>query len=74
MRLVGRRTFQTWGGCDIERCAVAVVVAASQFSDGIGLGMEDVRLCHIAIILTDVLKTTGGAIVAITDNHLVFNH
>ena len=65
-------TFDTWGGCDIERGAFARIVALGHFGYGICLGVEYIRLGQSMLILADVLKPGGCPVEAVGDYHLVF--
>lgn len=66
-------TFDTRGGCDIERGAVAGIVAPGDLCDGVGLGMQDVRLGDAVLVLAYVLETGGGAVVTVGNNHLILD-
>ena len=65
--------FDAGGGGDVERGAIAGVVGTCQLGDGIGFGMQDVGLGHVAVVFANVFEARGGAIVAIGDDGLVFH-
>ena len=56
-----------------DRRARAVVGAAGELRDRIGLGMENILLRLTALVFADVLKAHGGAVVAIGDDTLVLD-
>ena len=67
-------TLNTGRGRDIDGGTVAVIIRTGEFRNGIGLGMEHVRLRHIVLILADILKTCGRSVVAVADDHLILDH
>ena len=60
-------------GGDVERGTVAVVAAAGELGDGVGLGVENVGLGDVVVVLADVLEAAGGTVVAVADDHLLFD-
>ena len=42
-----------------------VVAGFGDFGDGVGFGMEDVRLCRTGLVLTLVFKSGRSAVVAV---------
>ena len=67
-------TLDTRRGRDVNRRAVAVVVATCQLRDGIGLCMEYIGLGDIIVVLAHILKTTRRTVIAVADDHLVLHH
>ena len=61
------------GISDVDRRTRAVIGAAGELRDGIGLGMEHILLRLTALVFADVLKAHGGAVVAIGDDTLVLD-
>ena len=67
------RTFDTRGGGDVERRAVAVVGRLGNLRDGVGLGVEHIGFGVALVVLADVFETRRRAVVAVRDDHLVFD-
>lgn len=66
--------FHTGRRRDIERRAVAAIVAARHFSDCISLGMKDIGLSVAGVVLTHVLKSRRSSVVTIGNDHAIFHY
>ena len=67
------RTLDARRGRHIERGSEAAVARFGDFGDGVGFGMEDVRLGRTGLVLTLVFKSGRSAIVAVGDDHPVLD-
>lgn len=67
------RTFDTRGGGDVERRAVAVVGAFGDLRDGVRFGMEYVGFGLAVLVLADILEARGRAVVTVGNDHLVLD-
>ena len=63
----------TRGSSYIQRSAVAVVGAFGQLCNGIGLGMQNIRLGFTRLVLTYVLEPRRSAVITVGDYHLVLD-
>lgn len=57
---------------DVECGTVGVVAAAGNLGDGVGFGVKNVGLGDV-VFFADIFETGGGAVVAVGDDHLVFD-
>ena len=55
---------------DVERGALGVVARTSNLGDGVGFGVEDVRLGD-AVLFADIFEAGRCAVVAVADDHFV---
>ena len=53
------RTFDTRGGGDVERRAVAVVGAFGHLGNGVGFGVQDIGFGLTRFVLADILEAAG---------------
>ena len=62
-----------WRGGDIERSAVARIIASGHLGDGVGLGVEHVAFGKPAFVLADVFKSRRSAVESVGDYGAVFD-
>ena len=65
-------TLDAGRGGYVDGGTVAVVVAAGELRDGIGLSVEDVGLGDVVVVLADILESARRTVIAVADNHAVF--
>ena len=66
-------TLHTWRGRDVERTAVARVVATCHLGDRVRFGVENVWEGDAIGVLTDIGKSRRRTVVAVGDYHVVLH-
>ena len=59
---------------DVQRGALGTVAALGQLGDRVGLGMKHVPMGFSFVVFADVGEAARGAVVAVGDDHLVFDN